>query len=145
MPGSDLDDSFDLNCFLLGDNNDAKCSIRIATSMKVTELIPEIKQAYNKLATGRTLSTFALYQVDTTIEELKKLVAPPDDSRALTLIDRLEEYWSGSKHINKQHVQILIKADVQETTESLSPEIQKLASRKLYLCHLTPLPIPSTL
>ncbi|KAL5632279.1 hypothetical protein ACGC1H_000325 [Rhizoctonia solani] len=118
------DNSFELNCLLLGDQN-TTFSIRVLSSFKVAELIPEIKRGYDKLATGGTLSGIALYQVGIPAASLAGLEAPPKDSYALTLINSVEDYWPDSKQVYEGCIQILIKAQavaIQPREESGKPD-----------------------
>ncbi|CAE6449760.1 unnamed protein product [Rhizoctonia solani] len=118
------DNSFELKCFLLDDKH-TTFSIRVLSSFKVAELIPEIKQSYDLLATGGTLSGIALYQVNAMVKELSGLKSPPEDSYPLSLINSVGDYWPDSRYINEWCIQILIKAQVvaiQPQEESVKPD-----------------------
>ncbi|KAG8756164.1 hypothetical protein FRC11_005495 [Ceratobasidium sp. 423] len=105
--------TFYLNCYVQGDESYDPFPVLVSPSLKISELIHEVVQAYDRLATGNRLLRVDLYQIDVSLDEqvLANLETPPAAHR-LRRARRVESYWSDPGKINDDGTHILATAEI---------------------------------
>ncbi|KAJ1302286.1 hypothetical protein OPQ81_001103 [Rhizoctonia solani] len=109
MAISNSNNSFQLNCFMLGDKHFNPYPLEVSSNWTLQKLEDNITQRHERIM-HQTLINVRLYQIDSTIEELPNL-SPEEDLKLMRRMHRVREYWPHPEQVDWHRVHVVVVAD----------------------------------